>query len=194
MSEHMGLSLGKSLEGTGFLDAIVRNQWWLFPRFPFLWSGTGWLISLLLPASFTKFWSSLSQVSTFLSWLQEDHCVLLFLHNRKISFLTGWILTKAVRWPLMKARLLNTWSSDIFWFRAFKRQANAIPTAGTFLSDVLRAFVELVNLVPHTVVTKLYNILAFSLISFSRNFSHEHSVNCTIFFCLKTEFELGFQI
>jgi len=122
------------------------------------------------------------------------HCVLLFLHNWKITLPTGWILTTTVRWPLMRTRLLGTWAADIFWFRAFKRQTNAIPIACTFLSDVLREFLELLNLVPHTVVTKLHKMLAFSLISFSRKFSNENSANCSMFFCLKIEFEPGLQM
>ena len=52
----MGFSLGKWEDGTGFLKAIARNQWWLFPGLSSRLSRVDSLMSMLSPASLSL-WS-----------------------------------------------------------------------------------------------------------------------------------------
>ena len=69
----------------------------------------------------------------------------------------------SVRWLFVRIRLFNIWAADMFWFRAFKRQAKAIPIAGIFLANVFRTFLEVAILVRATVTAILCKMGAFSL-------------------------------
>ena len=97
----------------------------------------------------------------------------------------------SVRCPFIRIRLFSTWATDMFWFRAFKRQARAIPTAGIFLANVLRTFLEVATLVQATVTAILCRMGAFSLISSSTNFSHEKLESCSTVFCRSMDCVLG---
>lgn len=90
----------------------------------------------------------------------------------------------SVRWPFVKMRLFSTCAADMFWFRAFNRQAKAIPMAGIFLANVFRTFLEVATLVQATVTAILCRIGAFSLTSSSTNFSHEKLESCSTVFCV----------
>ena len=101
------------------------------------------------------------------------------------------IQTMSVRWPFVRIRLFSTWAADMFWFRAFKRQAKAIPMAGIFLANVFRTFLEVATLVQATVTAILCNMGAFSLSSTSTNFSHEKLESCSTVFCRSKDCVLG---
>ena len=70
----------------------------------------------------------------------------------------------------------------MFWFRAFKRQAKAIPTAGILLAIVFRTFLEVGILVHATVTAILCKVGAFSLSSSLTNFTHEKLESCSTFY------------
>ena len=101
------------------------------------------------------------------------------------------VQTMSVKLPFVKIRLFSTWAADIFWFRAFNRQAKAIPIAGIFLANVFRTFLEVATLVQATVTAILCRIGAFSFISSSTNFSHEKLESCSTVFCRSIDCVLG---
>ena len=97
----------------------------------------------------------------------------------------------SVRWPFVRIRLFRTWAADMFCFRAFKRQAKAIPTAGILLANVFRTFFEVGILVHATVTASLCKVGAFSLSSSLTNFTHKKLESCSTFYSRSMDCVLG---